>query len=158
METFWSSLVILGIIFIIVLSNREKVKDSGILFKISLLSSIVACLGGIGGNFVVEAYIITQIAVIVLILCFIIWTFLIIFRNFKGTINRLVIFFVFLAIVFEVVARSNSLLDLGVDFVINAILYRNISIIGVLFLLFIKSFRLIFGKNKSVTEEIPENC
>lgn len=136
--------IILVVLFCIVAGTKEDIRDSDILVKLSLFSVMSGCIGIIGEEFISGSYIVTVISSIIFIMCIIVGFFKMIFGIDIGHTGRLIVFFTFLAIVFELLARLNNVLNLGMEYVSLMIKGRTISIILILIVLLIKSFNMIF--------------
>ena len=129
----WIALIVLAVLFIVVSANREVIIESDILIKLAIFSVMIGCIGIIGEEFINGSYIVTGI-------------FRIIFGSDIGTTGRLIIFFTFLGLVFEALARLNNVLHIGIEYVSFMINGRNVSIMIIMLVLFIKSFKMIFSK------------
>lgn len=143
----WIAIGVLVLLFCTVAANKEEVRESDILVKLSIFSVIVGCLGIIGEQFVSGVYIATIISAIVFVICIILGAFRMIFGVGIGFTGALIAFFTFIALVFEVLARLNNILNIGEEYVNLMINGRTMSIIIILILLFMKSFSMIFLRN-----------
>ena len=142
----WIALIVLAVLFIVVSANREVIIESDILIKLAIFSVMIGCIGIIGEEFINGSYIVTVISSILFLMCIVTGIFRIIFGSDIGTTGRLIIFFTFLGLVFEELARLNNVLHIGIEYVSFMINGRNVSIMIIMLVLFIKSFKMIFSK------------
>lgn len=142
----WIALIVLAVLFIVVSANREVIIESDILIKLAIFSVMIGCIGIIGEEFINGSYIVTVISSILFLMCIVTGIFRIIFGSDIGTTGRLIIFFTFLGLVFEALARLNNVLHIGIEYVSFMINGRNVSIMIIMLVLFIKSFKMIFSK------------
>lgn len=142
-------IIILGIVLAGIIVFREKINEGGIDLKIFIFSIIVAILGNIFGKFEPIGYLIQQISIIFAIMSVIVMVYRLIFKTIQGITIKLILFSIFLFMIFSTLGNDNNILNLGDGFLTCMNIGRTLSIVMILICILVKSFYLIFGKNKN---------
>lgn len=149
MNEWTSSIIVLGIALTIIVIFRDKINESKTTTKICIFSVIVSILGNIFGNFDLIGYLIQRIAIVCVAMSIIINVYILIFKSIKGITVKLIFFSLFIFMIFTTLLYSSDVLYyLEDEFFMSMNTGRTISIMMILMLILLKSFQLIFSKDK----------
>lgn len=149
MNEWTSSIIVLGIALTIIVIFRDKINESKTTTKICIFSVIVSILGNIFGKFDLIGYLIQRIAIVCVAMSIIINVYTLIFKSIKGITVKLIFFSLFIFMIFTTLLYSSDVLYyLEDEFFMSMNTGRTISIMMILMLILLKSFQLIFSKDK----------
>lgn len=149
MNEWTSSIIVLGIALTIIVIFRDKINESKTTTKICIFSVIVSILGNIFGKFDLIGYLIQRIAIVCVAMSIIINVYILIFKSIKGITVKLIFFSLFIFMIFTTLLYSSDVLYyLEDEFFMSMNTGRTISIMMILMLILLKSFQLIFSKDK----------
>lgn len=153
------AIFILVIIVGLVAVLRDQVRNADKLIKLSIFSAIVACLGATGSYIEEMLRIVYVIAIISLIICIIAYIYKFIMRRASSIMAKISIFLIFVAIAAHILALANIYLQLGESYVMTMIYIRGTALIGILIIVLIEVYKLIFGKSEKekVVNDITED-